>query len=385
MKNLILSIYVILGAAMLFGQGCAPVEFSTMKPFHADGGPNPDDPKNPDNPPHCEPKCFEETYRQRKNPEVNKLDILFVTDTSGSLDVERAAVANSITSFISKLSTNLDYNIGVILAHGSTSTRAGKLYQSSRGEALVLKKSLLTVAQIQDGLKKKLTSPIPGDGNSDGGEEGLYSTAQALKPGFKDDIIHAGIFRPDAALAVIYVSDENDICARYPTGVTRVPDNDNQEGPAFIRDCEDITPTGVYAQLKTLKGDLPLIIGGVIYTNKDTMPVNGENEIGYGYKEIIELNNGVAVDMAVTGGIANGLAAIGAKTNGTIKFQTEFQLQHTGVDASTIKVYVNGNLVPHTFTAGTNSVHIELAACIPDSVIVIKYCLEDEEEDDPSL
>ncbi len=387
MKNLGLSIYMVLGAAMIFAQGCAPVEFSSMKPIHTSSTPPTDNPDDPgDDPDDCEPKCFEETYKQRKNPEVNKLDIVFVTDTSSSLNIERAAVATGITNFISKLSPHIDYNIGVILSHGSTSTRAGKLYKSASGEALVLKKSLLTVAQIQDGLKKKLTSPIPSDTKADGGEEGLYSTAKALQPGFKDDIIAAGMFRSDAALAVIYVSDENDICARYPSGITRVPDPDKQEGPAFIRDCEDITPEGVYAQLKALKGDLPLAIGGVIYTSKSTMPVSGENEIGYGYKEIIALNNGVAVDMAGASGIANGLATIGTKVNGTITYQTEFQLQHTGVDVSTIKVYVNGNLVPHTYTAGTNSVHIDLAVCIPDSTIVIKYCLEDkDDEDEPSL
>lgn len=382
MKNLVLSISMVLGAAMFF-QGCAPVEFSTMKPITKFGEPNnPNNPNDPDDDPHdCEPKCFEEIYKQRKNPEVNKLDIVFVADTSGSLDTERAAVATNITNFISKLDTKIDYNIGVLLAHGSTSTHTGKLYKSSKGEALVLKKSLLTVAQIQDGLKKKLTDPMPEDSGADGGEEGLYATAQALKPGFKETIVSAGIFRPDAALAVVYISDENDICARYPSGITRVPDPDKKEAPAFISDCESITPEGVYAQLKSLKGDLPLVIGGVIYTGGTKVPVSGENEIGYGYKEIIALNNGVAVDMAVVSGIANGLAAIGTKTNGTIKYQTEFQLKQTGVDVSTIKVYVNGNLIPHTYTAGTNSVHIDLAVCIPDSEIVIEYCLEHKDDD----
>ncbi len=371
MKKLVLSIYMVLGSAFIF-QGCSQVEFSGMRPITIDGNPV-------DNPCHCEVSCFEETYTQRKNPAANKLDIIFVTDTSGSLDVERNAVANGIGNFVGQLDPNIDFNIGVILAHGSTSSRTGKLYQSAKGESLVLKKSLLSLTQIRDGLIKKLTSPIPGDNASDGGEEGLYSTSQALTPTNKQAIIDAGLFRSDAALAVVYIADENDICARYPQGITPVVDPDGAEGPAFIRDCENVTAAGVYAQLKALKGDLPLAIGGVIYNNVATAPTDSENEVGYGYTDIIALNNGVSVDMAGND-ISGQLAAIGTQVQGNINYQTEFPLHQTGIDVSTIKVFVNGTEVPHSYTADTNSVHIELNYCIPESEIKITYCLEPNDD-----
>jgi len=44
--------------------------------------------------------------------------------------------------------------------------------------------------------------------------------------------------RPDAALAIVFVSDENDICYRYPASITPVVDGDKLEAPAFIRDCD---------------------------------------------------------------------------------------------------------------------------------------------------
>lgn len=373
MKKLVLSIYMVLGTTFMF-QGCSPVEFVAMKPVHSDGQPT-----NP-NPCHCQRECFEETFKQRDEQATTKLDIIFVTDTSGSMDDERAAVANGISNMVGQLSSNIDYNIGVILGHGSTSSRSGKLYRSGANENLVLKKSELTLDQIKNGLVKKLTQPIPGDNDSDGGEEGLFSTAEALKEANKQAIINAGLFRSDAALAIVYVADENDICARYPSGVTRVPDPDGKEGPAFIRDCESVTPEGVYAQLKALKGTMPLAIGGVIYNNANTLIHDSENEIGYGYKEIIALNNGVSVDMA-SNNISGELAAIGAHVNGTINFQTEFQLHSTGIVPSSVRVYVNGTLVAHSFNPSTNTVTIELDDCVSNSDIRITYCLEEEEED----
>lgn len=357
-------------------QGCSEVEFSANKPLQNPTGGNGVVQVDNDDP-GCNDNCWKEEYTQRVKQATTKLDILFVTDTSGSLDAERAGVADGIKNFVGQLSPNIDFNIGVMLAHGSTSTYAGRLYKTDYNEPLVLKSKELNIDTIKTYLRKKLTV-VKTDNDSDGGEEGLFSTARALKTGYKEDIINAGIFRSDAALAVVYISDENDICARYPQGVTPVVDPDGKEAPAFVRDCEDVTAAGVYAQLKSLKGTLPLTIGGVIYTGQNAIPAGGENEIGYGYTDIIALNNGISVDMAGLN-ISGGLTNIGAQTNGQINYLTEFQLKHTGVDVNSIKVYVNGVKVNHTYVAETNTVHIQLSDCISGSKIVIEYCLEEED------
>jgi hypothetical protein len=368
MKNFFLSIFMCLGVATVF-QNCAPVEFTTMKPVTTNGNPIVD-------PCDCEVECFQENWTQRTNQAVDKLDILFVTDTSGSLDEERSAVAEGIVNFVGQLSPNIDYNIGVMLAHAQTSY-AGRLYQTSANEGLVLKKSALSLTEIKNRLKTKLTNIVT-ESATDGGEVGTYSLNKSLQTGYKENIINAGMYRADAALAVVFISDENDICAIYPNGVTPVTDTENIEPTAKSTYCSGITAAGVYNSLKALKGNLPLSVNGVIYTGN--VPAVGENEIGYGYKDMITLNNGVAVDMNQTSpGISNGLGAIGTQVQGTINYQTEFQLHNSGVDASTIKVYVNGNLVTHTYTAGTNSVHIQLSDCVPGSAIVIKYCLEEQD------
>lgn len=382
LKNKIL-IGTLIPLALVFTQGCSKVKFnSSFKPgVITNGNPPANNPPNPDIE-DCGNGCYKETFRQ-KDDITKKLDILFVTDTSGSLDAERQEVANGIKNFIGQLPPGTDFNVSVILGHGSTSPRTGKLYQTDANEPAVLKSSELSITTIQTYLKNKLTY-VKGDSDSDGGEEGLYSVSQAVKGANLANAQNLGMFRADAGLAVVFIADENDICARYPVGVTPVVDPDNKEGPAYIRDCEDITPAGVYGQLKNLKGTLPLAIGAVIYTGQGLIPAGGENEIGYGYKDIVALNNGVLVDIA-SHNITVDLATIGNLTGTSLLLTTEFQLHNSPVDPSTIRVYVDGVLVPHTYTAGNNSVHIAPDKCgAAGTVIVIKYCLTTSEEPDPN-
>src|SRR5690606_32134463 len=96
------------------------------------------DPKPNAPAPVIEPQCFNERFIQPEAQTSRKIDILFVTDTSGSLDDERAAVADGIDAFVEALPAEVDYQIGVMLAHGSTSQYAGKLYHA-RNQPSVLK------------------------------------------------------------------------------------------------------------------------------------------------------------------------------------------------------------------------------------------------------
>ena len=377
MKNKML-VSILIPMALFFTQGCGKVKFNSS--FKPEINTNSNPPGITPPPPEvhdCGDNCFRETYSQKEET-TKKLDILFVTDTSGSLDAERQEVADGIKNFIGQLPPGTDFNVSVVLGHGSTSARAGQLYRTDYNEPIVLKSTELSITDLQTYLKKKLMY-VKTDNDSDGGEEGLYSTSQAIKGGNLANAQSLGMFRADAGLAVVFIADENDICARYPVGVTPVVDPDNKEGPAFIRDCEDITSAGVYGQLKNLKGTLPLAIGAVIYTGEGAIPAGGENEIGYGYKEIVALNSGVLVDIA-SHNVTADLATIGQLAGFNLMLITEFQLTHTNVDPDTIRVYVDGVLVPHTFTAGTNSVHVEPTKCgAAGTVIVIKYCLNEED------
>ncbi|MCB0361490.1 MAG: hypothetical protein KDD35_02135 [Bdellovibrionales bacterium] len=53
---------------------------------------------------------------------TKQVDILFVVDTSGSLDDERNSIGKNIAEFIEALPSDTDYVISVLLAHGSKSS-----------------------------------------------------------------------------------------------------------------------------------------------------------------------------------------------------------------------------------------------------------------------
>jgi hypothetical protein len=363
-----------------FNQGCSKVRFgtnfkaATKNPTEPT---DPKDPKDPGDPPIQRQSCFKEDHTQSLKPLTNELDLLFVTDTSGSLNQERESVANEIDTFIAQLPSGIDTNIGVVLAHGSTSKHSGVLYKSDAGEPLVIKSSLHSRTDMQTYLHEKLTN-IVGDRDSDGGEEGLYSLDKLLNVDNLAAASAKGFFRSTAALAIVFISDENDICAVYPSGVTPVFDGDGKEIPAKARDCNGITAASLYSQLTSLKVNMPLILSGIIYTGEGPIPSGGENEIGYGYTDIVDLNKGIFGDLGSMN-IAQSLAKIGNLVQAKLIKQTRFNLSRTDFLLDTLYVRVDGVDVSFTHDQQNQSVEIAADDAGSDgSAIVVGYCKNDE-------
>lgn len=344
---------------------CSPVMFSTVERSG-----NQIDPVDPVDPTES---CYTDQFQQ-PTQSVGKLDILFVTDTSGSLDTERAAVANGIDAFVAGLSNNVDYNIAVMLGHGSTSAYAGRLYQHA-AEPVVLTKSQ-GLAQIRTDLRTKLSSPL-NDGGSDGGEMNLYSLNRAVT----DAATFAGsqsfgFFRSDAALAVVFVGDENDICAEYPAGVTPVPDPQGSEPAAKARDCGGISPLSVYNNLKAKKGVKPLLVSSIIYLPGQAYPMTDENEIGYGMLEATDLSKGLKVNLAGTETqIANGLFDIGKLADSQLTLITKHTLSKPGA-VSALEVRVDNQIESDfMFDTATREVHLNRPGSA-GSKVEIRFCVK---------
>jgi hypothetical protein len=319
-------------------------------------------------------QCHVARFKQPQAPITTKIDVLFVTDTSGSLDQERGAIADGILDFIAALPRTTEVNVGVLLAHGSSSARTGKLFQTSDGEPVVLKSSELAESALRAHLHRKLTEySTDWDLDSDGGEEGLYSTLQLLSGGNLSKARSQGFFRSDAALAVIFIADENDICAVYPTGVTPVPDPEGREAKARARDCGSISAGGVLSRLAEVKGEMPLVVSGVMYTDAGHVPAGPENEVGYGYTDIIALANGVSVDMSHAGDIAAGVGRIGGTSAQEMLLYHDFDLTHESVAEESIKVSVDGAPTAHVYTRETRTVHLTQAGSF-GSQVTIDYC-----------
>ncbi|HUP57821.1 MAG TPA: hypothetical protein VM598_10245 [Bdellovibrionota bacterium] len=296
---------------------------------------------------------------------MGSLDLIFVTDTSGSLDGERKAIADGVDRFIEELPTDVDFRIGVILGHGSKSNHSGRLWHGS-GQAVTMDSTRMSVRQIQNHLRAALTSG-PGDSNSDGGEEMLYSFNKAITTNLAENR-RKGLFRTDAALAVIFISDENDICS---PGTVRDPDE--QEPKAFARDCAGITPQSVLAAVKSLQGNRPFNLSAIAYTNPATVVRSGENELALGIVDLVKLANGFLADLA-SRDFDRALADIGKLTATKLILKTEFKLTRTNVNAASIKVTVDGKPVAHVYQASINEVHIQAVdAGGLGSVVVITY------------
>jgi hypothetical protein len=315
--------------------------------------------------------CSEDIYYQPKAELTKKVDVLFVTDTSSSLDAERPDVAQEIRSFVNELPMDVDYQMAVMLAHGSKSTYSGKLYKASN-EPLVLKSKQLTVDKIQSHLVNKLRN-VKGDGGSDGGEEGLYSLQKSLKEDDLNNIRKQGFFRDDAALAIVFIADENDICARYPEGVKPVHDSNNSEGPAYARDCADVTHESVYKALKRAQGDRPLLISGIIYNEQSIIPRGGENEIGYGYSDLIRISNGVSIDLSGRR-FHEGLSTIGSLVSKKLSLRTEFGLKRANIDRKSIVVKIDSVHATYNYIKESNEVHLTAYAGQELSEVNIFYC-----------
>jgi alpha-tubulin suppressor-like RCC1 family protein len=323
--------------------------------------------------------CYQDQYSTPEEVITRKLDIAIVIDTSGSIKAERADIAMGFDHLINQLPAEVDYQIAVFVGHGEKNGRSGVLYKKG-SEPLILSSELHSVSDIQNHLKTKMNNPHT-DGETDGGELGMYSLYKAVTDNLGDNQTD-GFFRDDAALSVIFVADEQDICAEFPEGVIPVPDPQGKEDSAKPKYCEDeagnliITPQIVLDELKALKGDYPLVVGGVLYNNSATIPLGGENEIGYGYKETIELSGGIIVDMA-NGDYGTGLENLGKLATVSIQPANDFNLQSSKVDPATIEVLVDNQPVAFSYNAELNQVHLTNPRDA-FSVARVSYCDKEE-------
>lgn len=318
--------------------------------------------------------CIKEHYYQPNKEITSKLDILFVTDTSGSLNTERSSVATGIGNFISQLSATTDYQIAVTLAHGPKSAYYGQLYQAST-EPIVLRSKNLSLTNIRTHLLSKLTNTKT-DVDTDGGEAGLLSLNKSLEATRLDDIrLKQDFFRKDAALAIVFISDENDICAVYPSGVTRVFDPDGKELPAFNNYCKGkLSASNVYDRLIAVQGINPLQVSAIVYANTATLVKGNENEFGYGYSDIVKLANGTMVDIAANN-IPAGLANIGKDAANKLTLRTDYTLSYLNVDKSTITAEVDAVQVPYSFDENSNLLRLLSNIGKANSKVVLSYCI----------
>lgn len=139
-----------------------------------------------------------DTFDQNSRP---KSDVLFVIDDSGSMSEEQNALGNNASRFIqTATSLNTDFQIGVATTDMSAGDRKGRLIGSPK----IIRPGANAASQF--------ASTVRGVGaNGSADERGLEAMFAALTdPLINDPAANQGFLRPDAKLAVVVVSDEDD-------------------------------------------------------------------------------------------------------------------------------------------------------------------------------
>jgi hypothetical protein len=325
---------------------------------------------------------FVQTGSQDRVP----VDILFVLSSWGTLsDDRRLKVAKNLPLLLGELDDNEDFTIAFALGWGGPASSGydgtGRLYQVADYPLV------LTAAQSTDEIGSALRTFLgdlpPQDPETDGGDAGLYSLHELLTS-FVTEAKTAGTLRTGAALAVVFISPENDICALYPEDVSPVDDPDGIENQAKDEFCSGITAETVVNQMRSVKGSDPSQVFGLVYTNLETMDPIGEEEIGYGYLDAIYDTEGLASDLAacacpdspadvdeVIRNIGNSIDALVAQ------LQRKFVLTRENVNPMSIKAFVDDRSVTFRYIESENAVLLDYAGH-EDSTIKIEYRVLDE-------
>lgn len=324
---------------------------------------------------------------------VSKLDLLFVMDTSASMDDKKEAISNGLVQFVSRLPADSDINLSLLLAHGQ-SQWAGKLYQRA-AEPVVLRSVDLSPSELSEQFFYKLTEAPSEAGSS--GEFSLGALKLLLSDQENKELAMAqGFLREDAALVVVFVSDENDICTftdelLYQLCFSCSANSERQWGQlgggGFCYESQDkafVQYENFFDEMKSISPSPSLSLAGIIYTGSNPVPVVSQTSVGYGIREVVEASGGFLIDLGNPPGepvsppnsnrISNAMGDFGDYARQIVENSNQtFQLpQSQNILASSINIKVNAQDFDFTYDAIKKQVTLSLPS-LGGAHIIINY------------
>jgi hypothetical protein len=300
-------------------------------------------------------QCREKPLTVKTKEQKAELDVLFVVDTSLSMRKpsptspkgELAQLASQMDKYIDVFrNDSTDINVAVMLGHGPDSKWHGRLFKSSKGDPAVLKTRDLDKNRMIKLLEDKMRN-LPNESKGAQGEALMLSLFKGINDKDRRNEIMGNndFFRKDATLAVIFVTDEQDVCFDYasskdpatgkpyePVQITQTilgklvkgrngkkvreasttqTMADPVETKFFNKVCKHafkgglLKPEHVHDALLWLKGGTDkLMLSGVVYTSPELTPAvarNDENEMGHGIIELVGRENGLLIDLNKAG------------------------------------------------------------------------------------
>ena len=158
-----------------------------------------------------EPQLIRRSQIDVFTQEIRKtVDILLVVDNSGSMIDEQIKLAANFDNFISQfLEAEVDYQIGVVTTDMDDPTQSGRLVGETK---------LITSDMTVDVARETFQANVRVCATGSGFERGFAAAEAALSADFlAAGGPNEGLVREDAALSIVFVSDEDDDSSR-PVG-----------------------------------------------------------------------------------------------------------------------------------------------------------------------
>jgi len=290
---------------MLTLLACSEVEYSVNNPEWVN------------NPPNLAAEIRTDRLVQLPVPSV---DVLFAVDNSESMAEEQTSLTDNFDGFMDLfLNSETDYHLGVIATDMDDPDHGGRLV--SDGGKLYIDDTLDREQALESFARRAILGT---DGaRLEKGLESIYNALERLA-----DNENAGFYRPEAYLAVVVISDEDDYSS-------------------------SITVTGFKDWLGELKNDRSKVTFSAVVSTEEGCP----EEPGLDYVDVAENFDGVVASICDTDWDAVvsdlGLAAAG--------LQREFFLSEIPVDGSIeVQVVPEGDIYTVggelTYDASRNSV-----------------------------
>ncbi|MDH3650703.1 MAG: hypothetical protein OEQ53_13550, partial [Saprospiraceae bacterium] len=233
---------------------------------------------------------------------IRSLDILFMLDDSDSMHDNRRTVAHFLHRFFELLdASGIHFSTGIMLGHADR-YKAG-LFISSDGSEIhkVMCRTDWSVEEIATQMQLNMLS-VGLSGTA--GEAGLYSLKESITTNLEINQ-NLDFYHEESALAIVFMSDENDISESrdpgscesgpyhfQPVGMSSIGNNCVE---AEIRQTYYSYPDGflrwgyhqVFSEVLHLKDDLPLFSAAITYQPGDRH--SGFEDYGYGYNEFVDM------------------------------------------------------------------------------------------------
>jgi hypothetical protein len=270
-----------------------------------------------------------------------KLDILFVIDNSLSMAEEQARLGARLASFTNRIS-GIDWRIGVTTTDANSSSAhnlAGELIRFPNGSRVLSR----TTPDFADEFLRTVVRPETGTGT----EEPLKAMLLNMQ---KHALITRDLYRSDADLAIVVLSDEDE--GGDGSGATK--------------------PAAVMSAFTALFGDRKrLSVYGVIVEPGDTRCFDDQNAVsdasyGFAVAQLASLTSGTTTSLCAAD-YGAGLAKIADRVGVLV---TSVQLKNP-VDPASVRVIMTpAQSIP--FTVESNRIVFSRAP-LPNTQIEIKY------------